>query len=353
VGERKLAGLTVALAASAATMLVAGPAGSAVEPVTAPVVPVVNTAVVSDWVVLLVCLGYALAVWLVQAYRVVPPRDWLLERISYLEAQPGLSDPIKTDLTHIKNGIEGRRGWFLWVGVSKVQAGWRTVHAIEDDQLITLDSHKVNERLKTLVTRLAAIEGDEAKSFKERIDEALQPVSGAAALDLDGRRALLREASMFRHNYADSKYEDNAGLLGKALFLTLIALAIAVALAATFDRESWLLLGAAGGLISRLSRVARRRPSPSDYGAEWSSLILSPAGGAVAGWVGVLIMVALSNPPFDAVSNEFSELWDDPKKPLGLVLAFAFGFSERLFSRLTRSAADLLGGSLPEEETKK
>ena len=172
--------------------------------------------------------------------------------------------------------------------------------------------------------------------LKERIDEALQPVSGAAALDLDGRRALLREASMFRHNYADSKYEDNAGLLGKALFLTLIALAIAVALAATFDRESWLLLGAAGGLISRLSRVARRRPSPSDYGAEWSSLILSPAGGAVAGWVGVLIMVTLSNPPFDAVSNEFSELWDDPKKPLGLVLAFAFGFSERLFSRLTR-----------------
>jgi hypothetical protein len=64
-------------------------------------------------------------------------------------------------------------------------------------------------------------------------------------------------------------------------------------------------------------------------------------------------MVTLSNPPFDAVSDEFSELWDDPKKPLGLVLAFAFGFSERLFSRLTRSAADLVGGSLPEEETKK
>ena len=194
VSERKLAGLAVALAASAATMLVAGSAGSAVAPVTAPVVPVVSTAVVSDWVVLLVCLGYALAAWLVQAYRVVPPRDWLLERISYLDAQPGLSDPIKTDLRQIKDGIEGRRGWFLWVGVSKVQAGWRTVHAIEDDQLISLDSHKVNERLKTIVTRLAVIGGDEAKSFKERIDEALQPVPGAAALDLDGRRALLREA---------------------------------------------------------------------------------------------------------------------------------------------------------------
>jgi hypothetical protein len=44
VSERKLAGLAVALAASAATMLVAGSAGSAVEPVTAPVVPVVSTA---------------------------------------------------------------------------------------------------------------------------------------------------------------------------------------------------------------------------------------------------------------------------------------------------------------------
>ena len=52
------------------------------------------------------------------------------------------------------------------------------LHAIQDDQLISLDSHKVNERLKTVVTRLAAIGGH----FKERIDEALQPVPGAAAL---------------------------------------------------------------------------------------------------------------------------------------------------------------------------
>jgi hypothetical protein len=303
---------------------------------------------VSDWIVLLVCLGYGVVAWLVQAYRVVPPRDWLLERISYLLNTRLPKDKtawgIRADLEEIRTRVDH---WFIRVGASRVQAGWRNVHGLEDDLLLHDSDHVVDERLRTISTRLARIKGDEAKSFTGRIDKAFRQQTPS----YPERRALLREASAFRHNYSDEQYEDRAGLLGKAVFLTFVALAIVVALAGTLDRESWFLLGAAGALISRLSRVTHRRPSPSDYGAEWSTLILSPALGALAGWVGVAILVVLSNPPFDVLDDRFSELWSDPKKPLGLVLAFAFGFSERLFNRLLNSAVSLVGGSLPEEST--
>lgn len=306
-----------------------------------------ETNLVSDWVVLAVCLGYAFIAWVVQMYRVVPPRDWLLQRILYLEAQldpeetaTGIQIGLRTDLEKIRKGIDR---WFALVGVSKVQAGWRNIHGIEDDSLLNLSNHIVDEKLRTVRTQLAGISGDESKSLRSRIDKALSENANHQE-----RAALLREANIFRHHSADSRYEDIAGLLSKAVFLTVAALAIVVALAITFDRESWFLFGAAGALVSRLSRVIRRRPSPSDYGAEWSTLLLTPALGAVAGWVGVLLVVALAEPPFNVLNGQFSDIWSDATMPIGLMMAFAFGFSERLFNRLVGSAVRQVGGVLPD-----
>jgi hypothetical protein len=307
--------------------------------------------VVASWVVLAVCVGYALVAWLVQMYRVAPPRDWLRDRILYLEAlieseSWSIHPESRKDLGEIRQDVS--TAWIL-LPVSKVQAGWRNVHALEDDHIPELSAERVEEGLKTAKTRLTAIPGNEAKGFVDRITLALNNRTSDAS-----RAALLREAEIFRHNDSDTKYENLANLLGKAVWLTWIALGMTVALAALFDRESYFLLGAAGGLVSRLTRVLRRLPKALDYGAEWSTLILSPAAGALLGWLGVAIVVALAKEPFNVLGDSFVTLWGDATVPLGLTIAFLFGFSERLMDRLISTAESQFTGKLPKaEETDK
>jgi hypothetical protein len=306
-----------------------------------------KTDLVSSWMVLSVCLGYGIAAWVVQMFRVVPPRDWLRQRIWFLKAQIAsdkwrIGTDGECDLAEVEKGVSK---FWLVVPVSRVQAGWRNVHGLEDKRVLELPPELVDEQLETARTRLKTIPGAASASFVKRIDAGLKP--HVPPHSHQERAALLREAEIFRHNYNDTNYENIANVLGKAVWLTWLALGIVVALAALFDRESYFLLGAAGGLISRLTRVLRRRPEASDYGAEWSTLILSPAAGALVGWVGVAIGVALANDPFNVLSDHFAKPWDDATAPLGLALAFLFGFSERLFDRLLGVAVSQAGGELP------
>jgi hypothetical protein len=290
-------------------------------------------------------------------YRVVPPRDWLRQRLWSIKDEvdsgrwfqggrpppkgggPGRASKAEA-LAKVENGISK-----LWVRVpvSKVQAGWRYVHGLEDAHVPDLPREVVDEQLKTVAVRLQTIPGVESKDLRDRLDKPPK--------ERKRRAALLREAQIFRHNYQDTRYENLASLLGKAVWLTWVALAFVVALAALFDLEPYFLLGAAGGLISRLTRVLRRRPRASDYGAEWSTLIISPAAGAVLGWLGVLITVALANDPFNVLSDDFAKLWDDASAPLGLAIAFLFGFSERFFDRLVARWEAQVTGKFPDEES--
>lgn len=289
----------------------------------------------SDITVLWICLGYALAVLLVWRYQVAAPRDWLLARIE----QDKLRIPKgKDSLEDLQKKIA--KPW-PFVRASRVQAGWRLVHALEDDRELATD--RVDEELRTALSRLSRRSTPESESLKKRIGKALESTSS-----LDLKRAVFREAKEFLHDESDRRYEDLAGLLIKAVWLTVVTLALIVALAVPFDRESFFLLGATGALISRLTRVLMRRPSASDYGAEWSTLILSPAGGALAGWIGVLIAVTLAGSPFDVLDDRFGEMWDDASDTLGLFVAFVSGFSERFFNRLLGTAESQVTGALPQ-----
>ncbi len=238
-------------------------------------------------------------------------------------------------------------GW-LRLPTSRVQAGWRSVHWLEDDHIMELRGDVVEEQLKTAKARLGAVGGAQPKDLVERITSALK-----AQPDMDSRRALLREADLFRHNDSDTEYEDMAAILAKAVLLTILVLGIVAGLGVLLDRETYFLFGAAGALLSRLTRVLRRKPKASDYGASWSTLILSPAGGALAGWLGVVIAAALSAAPFDILDDAFAKPWDDALSLLGFIIAFVAGFSERLFTRLVGTAETRLAGQLPEEEAEK
>jgi len=306
------------------------------------------TDIVETWVVLVVCLAYGAAAWLVQMHRSAPPRDWLLQRIWWLQGQIASGWGLdQSRQHHLKRGLDDveksvSKPW-LWLSVSKVQAGWRHVHGVEDEHLLQLDAATATEELRTAQAQLQAVPGPQAAGLVKRIEAAL----GDPAYP--SRQALLREAEQFRHDFNDSRYENLANLIGKAVWLTWGALLLVVALAALFDRESLFLLGVAGALISRLTRVLRRRPKASDYGAEWSTLLVAPGAGALSGWVGVALVTALANDPFNVLSDTLAKPWDDPTSTLALALAFAFGFSERLFDRLLSAAEGQVAGALPAE----
>ena len=119
------------------------------------------------------------------------------------------------------------------------------------------------------------------------------------------------------------------------------------ALAFLFDRQSWFLLGAAGGLVSRLTQILKRRPTAKDYGADWSSIILSPATGALTGWIGVAIIVVLAQDPVKLLDAKFAAPWDNATLPLGLLVAFLCGFSARFFTKLVDSGISAIGGAFP------
>jgi hypothetical protein len=334
---------------------------------------VVNVDILSDLGLVASCIAYALLVWLLQQYRVVAPRDWLRQRIWDVNARPeiagSLSDKEAKNLKCVQESI--KKGWWR-LPTSRVQAGWRHVHGLEDRHILEGPEDVADEQLRTERARLAALPGKEAKDFVLRIDaefkEEPDPPAGRSLLKkakdlvkkkkaarkavpkLKVKRALLQDARIFRHNLSDTDYEDLAAILAKAVWLTVLALAIVAGLGVLFDRESYFLLGAAGALISRLTRVLTRRPKAADYGAAWSTLILSPAAGALAGWLGVLTASALSGDPFNVLDDSFSQPWNDATSQLGLLVAFIAGFSERWFNRLVGVAETQLGGKLPAEK---
>jgi hypothetical protein len=93
--------------------------------------------------------------------------------------------------------------------------------------------------------------------------------------------------------------------------------------------------GAAGGYLSRLARQLKRADVPSDYGASWTTLFLSPIVGALSGWFGILLIVLLADSKLAILGAAFQQVeWGCPLAPLTLGLAFLLGFSERLFDEI-------------------
>lgn len=94
-----------------------------------------------------------------------------------------------------------------------------------------------------------------------------------------------------------------------------------------------MLMGACGGLLSRLMRALGGINAPTDYGVSWTTLFLSPVLGAFSGWFGILIVNGFSD--LQVLNPNITKLisFDGETLPT-LGLAFVLGFSERLFDGL-------------------
>jgi hypothetical protein len=150
---------------------------------------------------------------------------------------------------------------------------------------------------------------------------------------LDRLRALLAQALSAIY---DRDYNTHAGLVSwqnKTSWLVGCGLLLIFILTSAFPNQSILfLVGATGGLLSRLSRSLNRKEAPTDYGASWTTLFLSPVAGALGSWVGIL--VAALAVKLGILNAALGVGWGDAHEPMTLAVAVAFGFSERLLDSI-------------------
>jgi hypothetical protein len=148
-------------------------------------------------------------------------------------------------------------------------------------------------------------------------------------------RASLVEALTFLNEQTDSRIAQVVGWQTKAVWLAAIGCGLMVLLAFAAGNPVLFIAGAAGGYLSRLARALKRADVPTDYGASWTTLFLSPIVGALSGWFGILLIVVLADSQFNVLGAAFQAVkWAGPVAPIALGLAFALGFSERLFDEM-------------------
>jgi hypothetical protein len=166
----------------------------------------------------------------------------------------------------------------------------------------------------------AALVGRIASTLAERVPEPL------------GRwRALLAEALALIDNDSDDKFSGVTGWHNKLMWLVVCALVFLVGLGLAFKGAGVLLLvGAVGGLLSRLQRTIEKADAPNDYGTTWGALFLSPLTGALTAWGGTLLVIL--GVKLSILGQALKLDWDNPNEPTALAIALAFGFTERLFS---------------------
>jgi hypothetical protein len=170
------------------------------------------------------------------------------------------------------------------------------------------------------------------------VDSLNKALAADPVVPLDRWRALLSEALGLLYDRTDTDFATLVSWHNKTVWLVGTGLLLIVSLAAALQHEVLFLVGATGGLLSRLSRSLQRADVPTDYGASWTTLFLSPVVGALAGWSGVLLIVVAVE--LNVLGAVFKLDWCNPYAPLALGLAFLLGFSERAFDGILGQLED-------------
>jgi hypothetical protein len=207
--------------------------------------------------------------------------------------------------------------------------------------LLQAPSSALTQRLLQATSATTPLSTDDWAKLLKEVQDYLVPESSklvdsinkALAADpvipLDRWRALLSEALGLLYDRTDTDFATLVSWHNKTVWLVGAGLLLIVSLAAALQHEVLFLVGATGGLLSRLSRSLQRADVPTDYGASWTTLFLSPVVGALAGWSGVLLIVVAVE--LNVLGAVFKLDWCNPYAPLALGLAFLLGFSERAF----------------------
>ena len=231
---------------------------------------------------------------------------------------------------------------FLFWSRGQEITGWSRIHEFQTASIGLLATASPVE---TIRARLQAIELDlidsdktHAKTIAGNIKDALEtkPPLGVEVL-----RALLVEAATYANDEDVNECAQLVGWQTKAVWLAGVGCSLLVVLAYAVGNPVLFIAGASGGYLSRLGRTLKRADVPTDYGASWTTLFLSPIVGALSGWFGILLIVVLADSKMQVLGAAFQAVKRCcPLAPFTLGLAFALGFSERLFDGIISSLED-------------
>jgi len=163
------------------------------------------------------------------------------------------------------------------------------------------------------------------------ITRIISAVSGESSL-LDRWRALLVEAAGLLYYNADNSYFQLGAWHNKLMWLVGCALLLMAGLGLTLHNAILFLVGAVGGLLSRLQRTVDSSDIATYFGANWGALFLSPLTGALSAWSGILLIILAVK--LHILGAALSLDWHNPAEPTALAIAILFGFSERWFDGL-------------------
>jgi hypothetical protein len=233
---------------------------------------------------------------------------------------------------------------FLFWSRGHELTAWCYAHEVQRQMIPLLPLPTVRARLEVAEQTLRRT-GD--ASYTALADDAHMELVKAETPATEPRlRALLGQALAASYDLDDSSFADLVSWQNKTAWLVGCGLLLIVALTAAFPRHGILfLVGAVGGLLGRLSRSLNRTSTPTDYGASWTTLFLSPVAGAIGGWAGVL--VANLAVTLNVLGSSFKVEWLRPTEPMTLAIALVFGFSERFFDGVLDKLNDKALASQP------
>jgi hypothetical protein len=279
---------------------------------------------------------FLLSIWMVRWNNIAKPsRLGVIAQIAALKGRFPAGSKVPEVLATAELELDRKWSVLDWLFWSRGQeiASWNLIHKAELALLEDAPPEKVNARLASAEQRLAEIDRAGAKSLADRIGGELK--CDAAKIDDKARRQLLIEASSYVYDYGDTEFATLTSWQNKAFWLTLLGVALISAVGIAQGHVSLFVAGAVGGFLSRMTRELKRADVPSDYGASWSSLFLSPVAGAIMGWFGVALVMLLSDPNVGVLGGPLKVIsWDSDNVAATMGAAFLLGFSERLFDKI-------------------
>lgn len=306
--------------------------------------------------VLFLCLLYWAAMVIVRWNRVArPTRELLKAEINSVQAEldtasankPGIGAARITGLltdarTLIDNASEPwvkRMANFLFWSRGQEITGWGYVHEAETQMTSFLPDETVMARLETNEQQLRIANDAPSLALANAIHEELTATSS----DKPRRKALLAEALNANYERDDNTFADLVSWQNKTSWLVACGLVLILVLTGAISHHSILfLVGATGGLLSRLSRSLDRKDVPTDYGASWTTLFLSPVAGALGAWAGILLSGLAVK--LNVLGSIFQVDWSAaPCQQTTLAIALVFGFSERLLDSVLDKLVEKAG----------
>jgi hypothetical protein len=303
---------------------------------------------------LLVVFLFLASIWIVRWHNIARPnREMLKAEIDNARArfESDTASPVAEVpwLDKLLTNAEDALKWdwwqtscdfFFWSRGQEI-TGWSRIHEFQRGVIGLLIAGSsldiIRARLQAVELDLLDVDKTHAKTIAANIKDAL----GTAQPDPGALRALLVEALKYLNDEDVNTFAQLVGWQTKAVWLAGVGCALVVVLAFAVGNPVLFIAGAAGGYLSRLARTLKRADVPTDYGASWTTLFLSPIVGALSGWFGILLIVVLSDSKLNVLGTAFQTVnWCSPLAPIPLGLAFALGFSERLFDGIISSLED-------------